>query len=158
MVIRLSQASADVLSHIDDIKKWRVQPTMTRGAKAMSSKRAPFKLNLPKSKAKAKPKQKGKGKKKASHDEVLAPEDFKCQDFTRNEQGHITIRACVSDLYSVDQKIFPTIPLFNAEKKCRMKFEGAMNHTWPEILDIVPYAFEHMCFDRKILSGRVLQT
>ena len=165
----LSESSGELLSKVDGVKRWRVQPTMVRGwkktnavplhvGKGIKSKLRRSKRVAQSRKAKGSKTQKEQkeqkedgnasqtqNKKKSGHiPQVKTAADVTADDIRRSVDGHEAIRMVVQDIYEIDLKSFPSNPVFDAQGRCRMKFEGASSYTWSEVLQASPEAFEAM--------------
>ena len=163
MKITLSQESADMLVLLEEMRKWRVQPTMTRGANSVKTKPTHVKsfvgVDVKKKrrrgmKVKKELKEKKEKKKKKKHipanstkdnvQEIKAADDIEEKDIRRGPGGQANIRILVQDLYDTDRQLFPKNPCFDEHGKCRMSFQGASLRTWEEILDASPATMESM--------------
>ena len=142
----LTQESALVLPKIPEMRRWQVQPTMTRGAKAAAKKFAEMKEVKPKAKSGPTSKvRKHRTKKDAKISQVMPLLDEENPSmFRRTPQGRERIRMMMEDLLKLDQKVFPKSPVFDEEGTCRMKFQGADMYNWSGVLDNAGGAFEHM--------------
>lgn len=66
----------------------------------------------------------------------------------RNEAGRFAVGVTMQKLYDLDCKQFPRRPCFDRQGSCRMKFDGASQCTWAQMLDISPKVLEAMQFGR----------
>ena len=157
VLITLTETSAEILAKIPELKTWSVAPTMTRGSKGKGIKRAKLvkvqakggqslvekkKQDTVKKKDKAEKKEKKEKKKKIT----VNTDELTDADFRRTPQGRQNIENVMKELYSLDQKAFPTGPAFTPEGHCRMKFEGASKFTWDEMLKASGRAMESLWF------------
>ena len=146
MKIVLSDAAADALSRVQSMKQWRVGPTMTRGSnKALDELPIPPKLEPKKRKAKAAAKPCAKEKKaKPSEAAVsleMAPDVFARKNSTRPQ----ACRNFMEELLRIDKAAYESIPLFDANGFCRMKFEGAEKVTLTDVVNNASAALANMC-------------
>jgi len=160
----LSESSGELLSKVDGVKRWRVQPTMVRGWKKTNS----IPLHVGKGCIKSKLKRgthaskKGLKSKKETQDEdetlsktkkkkadshipqVKTASDVTADDIRRSVDGHEAIKLVFQEIYEIDAKTFPSNPVFDSQGCCRLKFEGASSFTWSEVLKASPLALEAM--------------
>ena len=161
MKVILTPESGEVLNRVGGIKKWLVMPTMTRGARKMGG---PLHCNAAAAKSKAKaakatPKgsaakalkiskmvKKKKKDKKAKVPKVVSLSVGEITDtsFRRNVAGRQSVTVMIKKLYESDQQAFPSAPVFAADGSCRMKFPGASEFKWDEIVESAPKAVENM--------------
>jgi hypothetical protein len=146
MKIVLSNASADALSRVQGMKQWRVGPTMTRGSnKTLDELPVAPKPDPKKRKAKAAAKPCAKDK-KAKTSEPAVSLDTGADAFARkNPSRPQACRHFLEELLRLDKAAYGSVPLFNDEGFCRMKFEGAEKVTLTEVLKHAPAALEQMC-------------
>eukprot|EP00435_Cladocopium_sp_Y103_P026569 s3829_g6.t1 len=163
--IVLTEDSAEVLTKTENIKKWKVPHTMTRGSKnagtepiQKTQKRviklvSKFAKKVEKSKAakkkkskkekkekKEKPQKEEKaGKKSAPAAEALGPDSIR-----RTAAGHAAILKKMEILFDLGAEKFVAAPAFNDDGTCRMKFDGANKITWREVYKVSPKVFESM--------------
>lgn len=143
----LTEECCSVLEKIPEMRRWQVQPTMTRGAKAAAKK-----LEIKAVKPKSKPGPLKPAVKKHRIKEKKLKPVITCQDsveitasmFRRTPQGRERIKMTMEDLLKLDQKAFPKCPVFDEEGTCRMKFQGSDRFNWAGVLDNAGSAFEHM--------------
>lgn len=171
VIVTLSAQSAAALTNVENIQRWRVDPTMTRGSKNSNDSKAfsfsfSAKRKYAKSKAtkpKMKTTQKKKGKKNSEKEKkektenkktihVLSVDDLRPRDIGRTEQGRNTVRALVVSILDADKAKFPKSPIFDGDGVCRMKFEGAANFTWPQIREGSPGAIECLSFGKQAMA------
>jgi len=128
--IELTEESAGVLSLVEGMKKWKVGPTMTRGAKkAEKGKEVPKKVPEPRKKRPVK-----KTIKKTSSNnipEIAAEVNAEITDasFSRSAQGCENIRTVLKEILTIDKRQFGPSPVFGEDGRCRVKFPGASNVT-----------------------------
>ena len=154
--IVLTPEGQGVLEKVPALKRWSVAPPMTRGSKNLAEKAANSKKNTAgnkKQKPKVKiPKRVKKGKKdkkdkKHKRKPVAETSELNEASFRRHERGRDCIRAFMRDLFQQDENAFASAPAFDAEGFCRMKFEGAKDITWCQVLESSPLALEQMRFN-----------
>ena len=63
--------------------------------------------------------------------------------------GRDRIRAVFQELHILDQQAFRDTPTFSPEGVLRMKFDGASNFTWEQVLSASAKAMENMYFGHK---------
>ena len=161
VTVVLSEKCDDVLGKLENIKRWRVQPTMVRGSMKtpadMGSSSLAAKLGKMhhsakkpakkvQQKALKKPTTTSKTKKKSSHNvaEIKSADELTAQDFGRDATGEESIRLFVQHLYDTDLEMNPKAKVFDAEGQCRLKFDGASKFKWPALRDCAPRALEAM--------------
>ena len=149
--ITLSDASTDVLSRVEGMRKWHVGPTMLRGSQKSLD-------DLPKVKAKQDSNTDGKQNKKDMKDKKLkkqktktlpaetsVPLDITVETLSRgNPLRHDAIKNLLREIFHLDTQLFGQSPLFDGNGKCRMKFIGADQVSINQILDQSSLAFETM--------------
>lgn len=153
--IVLAESCGDVLAKLEGIKRWRVQPTMLRGARkvaahgdetglsGMGQKKKRLRLRT---KKRAKKELIPKGKKKKTHNvpEVKGADEVTDNEIRRTPEGRAMIKLLLQNIYEVDQHVHPSAPVFGSDGRCRLKFEGASMFTWEGVLDAAPAAMESM--------------
>ena len=165
--VKLSEESGNVLAKLEGIKRWRVQPTMVRGAKKAGTGSMKFafkrfgarrrrkdvgkkdgKKKVSKHNVKKHEKQedaeKGKSKSKGHIPEIKAPDELGPQDIRRTPEGRKAICSIMEHIYEIDLQEFSSAPVFDSEGKCRMKFPNADSFSWPELLNASGHAVEAM--------------
>lgn len=151
MLITLSDASAEVLERVPNLKRWTVAPPMTRGSKAVMQGSKPdvdqATKSLPKAKAKTKPinmhVKKPRMKTKTSKAKVVLPTgDHTAESIRRTASGRSAIIDLMQDLMDEDSKAFPGYPCFNGDGFCKLNFEAANKFSREMLRDGAPKAFE----------------
>ena len=139
--IVLTDASASALAHVHGMKKWRVGPTMTRGSKAVTSVKGVLSQKMPApkmKKVKVTKMLKPRKKKEKTEKPVVATVDpgaWSEISFRRTPQGREAIKSVMLELWEQDKAAHPHSPVFDDSGRCRMKFQGASNFKWEEILE-----------------------
>lgn len=150
MKIVLSEASADVLARVEGMRRWYVAPTMTRGSKKMGDNSTQKKPEKNKGQPKAKTSlvlkktKKRIRKSKAPKVSTLSIGEITSESFRGNVAGRNCITLFMEKIYSLDVKVFGMAPAFAENEICRLKFPGAGEFKWPEILEIAPKDIEFM--------------
>ena len=150
--IRLSEASGDVLTKAGALKRWQVQPPMTRGAKAAQTS---DNKDTGKPSTTAKPKQKtgkpinlhvkqARAQKKANSKPKIAVADLSASSIRRTTEGRDAVKTVMNALMEVDDEIFSQAPSFDTEGNCRLKFENASDFTREKLLENAPGCFEDL--------------
>lgn len=126
--IELTEESAGVLSLVEGMKKWKVGPTMTRGAKKAEKDNSSSKVPEPR---KRRPVKKTIKKKADKIPEFAAEVNAEITDssFSRSAQGLENIRTVLKEILTIDKSQFGPSPVFGEDGRCRMKFPGASNVT-----------------------------
>lgn len=151
MKIRLTDASANVLVKVPELKRWSVQPTMTRGARKVAQKVAQ-KINAKKLKSKnvkkglkLKCKKARKAKKKSQPKVVkLDVSEISPASFRRTIEGRGNVTYMLRQIVELDEKAFPLAPAWGPTGTLRMKFEGADQFQLEKVLEAAPKAIEYM--------------
>ena len=60
----------------------------------------------------------------------------------RTKAGRSAIIELLRGLFQLDEVVFPDAPAFEPDGTCRLKFEGAQELKWEELLAASPEAFE----------------
>ena len=155
--IVLAESCGDVLAKLEGIKRWRVQPTMLRGARKVAAhgdetglsgmgqkKRKRLRVRTKKG-AKKELIPKGKKKKKTHNvPEVKGADEVTEKEICRTPEGRAMIKLLLQNIYEMDQHVHPSAPVFGSDGRCRLKFEGASMFTWEGVLDAAPAAMEAM--------------
>ena len=163
--IVLTEDSAEVLAKTENLTRWKVPHTMTRGSKNAGTEAAQktrtrvvtlvskFAKKVEKSKAakkkKAKKDKKEKKEKKEKPEKedkesVPASEALGPDDIRRTPAGHAAILKMMESLFDLDVEKFGSAPAFNDDGTCRMKFDGAHTITWNAVYKASPKVFESM--------------
>lgn len=150
MEITLTKEAGDVLALMEGIKKWRVQPTMVRGAKQVSEsynlkKELAMKWKQVKKNTNKAPAKASKTKSKKIVPELKAPQEHTAEEIRRTEDKRLVIQTLLQDLYELDLSLFPQHLVFHAGGgACRMKFPGASRFKWKDVLENSGHAMEAM--------------
>ena len=153
VVITLSEKSGEVLSKVDDIRRWRVEPTMLRGWKQVrGGAPPPGPSSLGSVIASAKPKASTRAKKKVAAEvsDMKTAVEVNANDARRTPAGRSAIMLLVEDLFEADRAAFASAPCFGADGTCRLKFDGASNWRWAELLSAAPDTLECMSLGKRI--------
>ena len=130
---------------MDEVRRWRVEPTMLRGWKQVrGAAPPPGPSSLGSVIAKSKTATKAKKKVAAEVKEMKTAAEVTANDVRRTPSGQSAIMLLVEDLFEVDRATFPSTPAFGADGTCRLKLDGASNFRWAEILSAAPDTLECM--------------
>lgn len=155
MKIKLTPESAEVLSRVEGLQRWCVDPTMTRGSKKEKDSITAKETGLPKVTKESKSTKKKPGivhasnpfkKKKIKAPKVkkLETSEISAATIRRTVAGREAIKVLMEKLFESDCNAFGSAPAFSSDGTCRMKFEGAEKFTWDGILSVAPKAIEWM--------------
>lgn len=151
--IVLSEQSTKALQKVEDLEVWIVEPTMTRGRKKATDvqpKRAPRKrkrdAEQPKASKKDKVRRETVNAVLASEQQEDAEEEllFTEKSISRAPKGHAAIRKKVSELCSLDARVYEHAPTFGVDGLCRMKMPSAVGVSMKSIIEQSPACFEAM--------------
>ena len=153
----LTRESVEALARIPEMRVWEVGPTMVRGSKGKSIKRSCASMMANTRKQGRAQKVKKADKKSArlkvrklkKKNEVVDGLGLCDADFRRTPVGREHIRAIFQELHILDQQAFRDSPTFSPEGTLRMKFDGASNFTWDQVLSSSAKALENMYFGHK---------
>lgn len=146
------------------MKRWKVDPAMTRGSKKnfkekenadlkqVAKKRNKTTMKLRKNRAFMKTKKRTKESKKEGKEKkpklktvpVLKSGELTAANFRRHQEGRDNIIACMKELDQLDINAFPNAPCFTDEGVCRLKFDGANTIKWGDLLKMSPKVFESL--------------
>lgn len=123
--IKLTQTSAEVLPRVAGMKRWRVQPTMTRGARMAPKPPAP-------------------NKKKGQKNPVTVNLDIRPKNIARTKAGGEAIQTLLLETHRLDIARWPGSAMFGKDGKCQMYFDGADQLSFEDISASAPEAFDVM--------------
>lgn len=122
-------------------------PAMTRGAKKAQNQKSNSVLHAPVTAVKKRrfvAKRAAPKRKAPSKPVVLEDQQMDESWFRRTTKGRENIKTQMKECYELACKAFESSRSFNPQGHCRMKFAGADDCLWKDVLEGAPAALERM--------------